>query len=146
MARVEKTISVNAPAEKVFAYLADLTRHSEWANNPLKVEQTSEGAVRQGATFTSVGKQFGRENEDQLTVTEFVVNEKIAFESQGSAGKIRHDFTLKQENGTTTLTKGLQPIQPAGMFKLIMPIVLTFISPGGLDGDLERIKEKLEQA
>jgi hypothetical protein len=31
-------------------------------------------------------------------------------------------------------------------FKLMMPIVRAFIAPRGLDGDLARIKEKLEGA
>ena len=65
MARViERQITINASLEKVFAYLADFTRHGEWAAHPLRIEQASQGPVGVGTSFTSVGHQFGRDTED----------------------------------------------------------------------------------
>ena len=144
MARVERQISISAPAERVFTYVADFPRHGEWAGSSLQIEKTSEGPVGAGATFKSVGRQFGRDNHDNLTVKEFVPNEKIVFESVGDAGLLQHHFLLKEEGGTTILAKGLEPLRTAGLFKLLAPIVMAFVAPRGFDGDLERIKAKLE--
>ena len=56
-------IEINAPPEKVFNYLADLSKHGEWGNpsQKLQVEKTSAGPLEKGATFRSTGQQFGRQ-------------------------------------------------------------------------------------
>lgn len=146
MARViERQITIDAPAEKVFSYLADLTRHEEWAAHPLRIQQTSEGPVGPGTTFTSVGRQFGRDNEDKIIVTEIVPSEKIVFESEGRAGRFRHHFLLQEEDGGTRLTKGVELVKLSLLLRLLTPIVAVFrVTARGFDGDLERIKTKLE--
>ena len=143
MAGVERQTIIDAPAEKVFSYLADFTRHPEWAANPLHIEQTSEGPVGVATTFISVGHQFGRDNEDHLTVTEFVPNQKIVFESEGGAGRFRHYFLLQEEDGGTRLTKGVELLKLSFLPRLLWPIVAAFRA-GRYDGALKRIKGKLE--
>lgn len=146
MAQVEKQITINAPAEKVFGYLADLPRHSEWAKHPLKIEQTSEGQVGQGTTFRSVGHQFGRDNEDKLTVTEFVPNERIVFDCEASAGRLRHSFELQEADGGVQVKKTFEALESKFPFSLMLPILSMFAIPGDLAGDLQRIKGKLEES
>jgi uncharacterized protein YndB with AHSA1/START domain len=140
----EKQITINAPAEKVFTYLADFPRHSEWAQHPLKIEQTSPGPAGQGTTYKSVGHQMGRDSEDAVTVTEFVPNQKIVYEAEGREGRFRHWIQLQPGDGGVQVTKGFGVVKANFPFSLMMPIVTTFVAPGGLNGDLKRIKEKIE--
>jgi len=144
---VEKQITINAPAEKVFSYLADLTRHSEWAQpgHRLEIEKTSDGPVGQGTVFRSVGHQFGR-NEDTVTITEYVPNQRIVYESAGNAGLMRHTFELAPAEGGVQVTKGFEAVQAKFPFSLFLPIVSAFVLPGALNGDLQRIKAKLEES
>lgn len=144
---VEKQIVVNAPVDQVFTYLADITRHSEWgqAGHKLEIEKTSEGPVGQGSTFRSVGYQFGR-NEDTVTIVEFVANRRVVYQSEGNAGTLRHSFDLEAADGGTNVTKGLDIVQAKGPFKILAPIVKAFLAPKAFQGDLERIKEKIEGA
>ncbi len=146
MARViERQLTIDVLAEKVFSYLADLTRHGEWAAHPLRIQQTFEGPVGAGTTFTSVGHQFGRDNEDELTVTEFIPNEKIVFESEGGAGRFRHYFLLQEEDGGIRLTKGVELVKSSLLLRLLLPVAAAFrVTARGFDGDLQRIKAKLE--
>lgn len=141
----EQQITINVPAEKAFGYLADITKHSEWGNpsQKLQVKQTSSGPIGQGATFESVGQQFGQQN-DKVTITEYVPNQRVAYESSGKAGLIRHTFELTPAGGGVQVTKSLDILQAKFPFVLFAPIVKTFISPGALNGDLQRIKAKLE--
>ncbi len=142
----EKQITISAPAEKVFGYLADFPRHSEWAQHRLKVEQTSPGAVGRGTTFKSVGHQMGRDSEDSVTVTEFVPNQKIAFEAEGREGRFRHWIQLQPGDGGVQVTKGFGVVKANFPFSLMMPIVTAFVAPSGLNGDLKRIKAKVEES
>jgi uncharacterized protein YndB with AHSA1/START domain len=140
---IERQITINAPAEKVFSYLADFPRHTEWAANPLRIEQTSSGPVGVGTTFASVGHQLGRDWKDKLTVTEVVLNEKIVFESDGKAGRFRHYFLLQEEGEGTRLTKGTETLHMPFPFNLLAPIG-NIMTPRQFDSDLRRIKAKLE--
>ena len=144
MASIEKQLTIDAPVEKVFDYLADFLRHSEWADVPLKIEQTSGGPVGQGTTFKSVGHQLGRDFKGEVTVTEFVPNEKLAFEAKGDTFHFRHHFLLHEEEGRTRLTKVTEPLRLSLPFSLLSPLLNALILPRGLDGDLRRIKAQLE--
>ena len=146
MAATERQILIDAPVDSVFAYLADLSRHPEWAAHDLHVEQTSEGPVGVGTTFTSVGHQMGRDNENKVSVVEFVANERIAYESQFDANRMRNYFLLEQEDGGTRLTKGADPLELHFPASVLFPMLRMMGQVGsGLDGDLRRIKAKLEE-
>ena len=145
MARVEKQITINAPADNVFNYLADITKHGEWGNpgQHLQVEKTSDGPIGQGSTFRSVGKQFGTQN-DTVAITEYVPNQRVVYESEGKAGLIRHSFDIKPADGGVQVTKGFDVVKAGFPFALFLPMARMFILPGALSGDLQRIKAKLE--
>ena len=142
---VEQQITVDAPAEKVFTYLADISKHSEWgqAQHKLTVEKTSDGPVGQGSTFRSVGYQFGK-NEDTVTIVEYVPNQRVVYESQGKAGVIRHSFDLKPDGGGVQVTKSFDVVKAGFPFALFLPMARAFILPGALSADLQRIKAKVE--
>jgi uncharacterized protein YndB with AHSA1/START domain len=145
MPRVERETTVNVPAEKAFPYLADVSRHVEWAGHQLEVQKTSDGPIAVGSTFSSVGHQMGT-HKGQVTITELVPNQKIVYESQDDVGHFRHYFVLAQKDGGTQITKGFEPLKLSLMFRVLSPFILRVAAPKGLAGDLQRIKEKLEAA
>jgi len=141
-------ITINAPAEKVFAYLADITKHPEWSKgeHKLEVEKTSEGPIGQGATFRSVGYQFGR-NEDTVTITEYVPDQRVVFQATGRVGLARHAFEIAPSNGGARVTKSFDMVKGRFPFMIMYPLVARrFYWPGALKGDLERIKSKVEES
>ena len=142
MARIERQVSINAPVEKVFSYLADLPRHAEWAAHRLQLQQTSEGPLGVGTTFDSVGHMMRRGFKDQVTVTEHILNERIAFEAVGDSGRFRHWFQLQDQGGQTRVAKGIEPLRVSP--RILAPILTAFVAPRALQGDLKRIKAKLE--
>ena len=145
MARVEQSMEINASPEAVFNYVADISKHGEWAQpgHKLTIEKTSEGPVAQGTTFSSVGHQFG-ENHDTVTITEFVQNERVVYNAEGSAGVIQHSFELSASGDGVELTKTFDPLSTKMPFTIFAPIAKLLSVPGSLRGDLERIKEQLE--
>ena len=142
MPRVEKQITINAPADRVFSYLADFPRHSEWAQHRLKLEPMSPGPVGQGTTFQSVGHQMGRDFEETVTVTEFAPNERIVFESQGREARFRHWIQLQPGDGGVQVTKGFEVVKAPFPMSLLAPVIMTLMVH--INGDLMRIKAKVE--
>jgi uncharacterized protein YndB with AHSA1/START domain len=147
MGAIERQTTVNATNATVFSYLMDVSNHAQWAAHQLEVQPKSQGPVQVGSAFDTVGHQFG-EQPGMVTITELVPNERIIYESEGKPGHFRHGFIIKDNgDGTVMLTKTMEVLKVNPLpFKIMMPIVTTFIVPRGLDGDLQRIKEKLETA
>jgi uncharacterized protein YndB with AHSA1/START domain len=142
MARIEQSITVSAPPEKAFSYLADIARHTEWGSHLASAEQSSDGPIAVGTTFATVGKLFGTHSAE-VKITELVPSEKIAYESQDDSGRFDHEFVLAPADGGTTLTKSVEPLKMQGPLKLFSPI-FPLVARRGLATDLKKIKERLE--
>jgi uncharacterized protein YndB with AHSA1/START domain len=145
MADIERQTSINASDAAVFAYVSDISKHGEWAAHHLEVTPKSSGPVEVGSAYETVGHQFG-EQPGTVTITELVPNSKIVYESDGKVGHFRHGFVIKDNgDGTSLVTKTMEMIEVKSLpLKVLRPVVSAFIAPRGLDGDLMRIKEKLE--
>jgi uncharacterized protein YndB with AHSA1/START domain len=145
VAIIQRQTTVNATPDEVYAYVSDISKHPEWAAHKLKVEPKPPGSIQVGAAFETVGQQFG-EQPGTVTITELVPGEKVVYESDGPVGHFRHQFMIqKAGEGSVRLIKAMEPLKVSSLpLKLLSPLVGTVIAPRGLDGDLKRIKEKLE--
>ncbi len=145
MAMIERRTSIKATNAAIFTYLSDVGKHPDWASHQLEVTPKSTGPVAVGSAFETVGHQFG-EQPGTVTITELVPNSKIVYESDGKVGHFRHGFVIKDNgDGTSLVTKTMEPLEVKSLpLKILGPVVRGFIAPKGLDGDLARIKEKLE--
>jgi len=144
MAAIQRQIEVNAPAEKVFGYVADIPRHVEWAGHKLQITPDAAGPVAAGSTFTCVGQQMGTHH-GKVTVTDLAPNTRLVYESDDDTGHFRHFFLLTEEGGATKVIKGVEPGPRSPLFKIMLPLLKATVIPRGLEGDLKRIKAKLEQ-
>jgi len=151
MPGIEREIRIEAPVERVFRYLADFSRHPEWTRNRLRIDQTSQGTIEVGTTFRSVAHMWGGDRRDEVTIIEFVPHSKIAFEAVGDFGHQRQEFVLEDEGGRTRLRKSQQPLGPPpkvpfalSAFGFLPPSFRRFVIERILEGDLKRIKSRIE--
>jgi hypothetical protein len=142
MKRFEERISIQAPASRVFGYVADFMRHGEWAGHGLEVTKSAEGAVAVGTTFSTTAKLFGTQRE-QSTITELTPDSMFAWDSTGSLGRVHHWFSLSDEGDSTTLSKGAEMVDPTFLAK-ITSWKLSKDIPRGIHSDLANIKARLE--
>jgi Polyketide cyclase / dehydrase and lipid transport len=142
LARYAREIVIKALPDKVFEYVADMPRHSEWAQHELQVTQTSQGGAGVGATYASVAHQFGTQRETQ-TVVDYTPGTRFAFDARGSIGTVRHAFDLAARDGGTQVTKSMEITKPSLMARIMAPMIAAQTKKG-LVVDLERIKAKLE--
>jgi len=140
--RIEKQTTTSASAERAFEYVADLTKHPDWSSHGLKISQSSPGPVAVGTTFTTEAHQFGKQN-DTVTVSELVPGRRIAFETKGKAGTVRHWFEVTPSSAGTTITKGMEFVKPSFATLLAYPGIRLNV-PRMLAKDLDRIKSRLE--
>ena len=142
MAQFQQSTTVSVPPEKAYEYLADISKHTEWAPHLASAEKTSDGPVAVGSTFRTVGRQLGT-HEAQVRITELVPNEKIVFESEDDTGQFRHSFSLQRSESGTAITKAVEPLRKSLFLTLLSPLTPVII-PRGLATDLKKIRERLE--
>ena len=108
-ARSSVTAWTALPPGQSFDYIADMTRHPEWANDPLTVEPADVSPVGVGTRFRAVGHQAGKDWPSDLTVTAF--DPPFRFEFTATGGPIgttadmlhRHEFLLRPQDGGTQI-------------------------------------------
>lgn len=142
MKRWEEQITMNAPTDKVFAYVSDFTGHGEWSGHGLQVTKISDDPVGVGTKFATLAKQFGTQREES-TITEIAPGSAFAWDSAGALGRIHHWFALREESGSTIVTKGAEMAAPS-LLARIMAFKISKDMPKGLRGDLARIKAAVE--
>jgi len=142
MNRWERSTTINAPADKVFAYVSDFSRHCEWGGHGLAVTKDDDGPIAVGSKFSTTAKQFGTQREHS-TITDMNPPKEFGWDSVGALGRIHHWFSLSEGSGSTTLTKGAEAVEPKLLAKMTM-FKLSKDIPKGFEKDLANIKAKLE--
>jgi uncharacterized protein YndB with AHSA1/START domain len=129
-------IQIDAPRERVYEYVSDMTRHHEWAANTIRLEPDGDG-------FRSWGRQVGYENRNILTIVERRPPLRFAFESLGREGRFRHVFEIEGAAGRTRLMKRFEVLQAALPLRLLSPLS-SIVGRRNMRGDVRRIKARLE--
>jgi uncharacterized protein YndB with AHSA1/START domain len=143
---IVKEADVNAPPEKLYEYLLDFSRHSEWTTpgHGVHITATSAGPTVVGSVFDSEAHQFGSQR-DRLNVTELTPNRRIVYEVTMKNGDMfRHTFDLEPAGTGTRLSKRFESLKLSLASKLLSSIAGAFIAPKLLAGDVERIKARVE--
>lgn len=167
----QTSITIQAPVEKVYAYLADFRRHPEWVNNVSKVTPTTSGPIGVGTLFKTeegpppvpLGKKLrmlahfmsgvfsGAKTYSEAKITALEANRRIAW--QGSIPKgdsylsfAEWEFILDPQGEATHLTQRFRyaPPDPKGQ---------RMIGVAGAEGleracavSLAQLKRRLEQS
>jgi uncharacterized protein YndB with AHSA1/START domain len=144
--QIRNEVTIAKPAEEVFAYLADVTRHGEWSPKAYRAEDVS-GPVAQGTTFTSYGWVPGdKEHRNDVEVTAYDPPRAIAFTSREKDEQFISTFTLTPEAAGTKVTRVMDMPRPGGAFGMVFPLVANgFIKPAVGKG-MGMLKKRLESA
>jgi uncharacterized protein YndB with AHSA1/START domain len=142
------TITVDRPADEVFAYLADIERHHEWASGEFRVEDLSEGPLAVGSTWTSYGFQppNHKDHRNDVTVTELVSPSRLVFVAKDGGEDFVSTFDLTSVGDGTRVDRILDVPKPGGAMGLAFGgIVKTIIKPG-VQKTMETFKSNIESA
>lgn len=129
MPDVERTITVDQPIEKVWAYLSDFTTTEEWDPPTVSTTRTSgDGGV--GTTYLNVSKFLGNETEVSYVVTK--CDEQRTLQLAGDAGSLDlvDTMTFESTASGTSVTYRAE-FTPHGVAKLaepLMPLGLKFLA------------------
>jgi uncharacterized protein YndB with AHSA1/START domain len=122
MARIEESIEIKRPVDKVFAYTTDAKNWPKWQSFIPEAEQTSQGPVNIGTTFKGVSRMMGRSMGWTAIATEYESNKKWGKNITSGSLAIEEHITYNSVEGGTTFTI-LYDMKVGGFLKLLSPVM-----------------------
>lgn len=159
------SVWVNAPLDEVYGYLADFTRHPEWDDATVRVEQTAPGdATGVGAeykAYESLGKVAKVGSGDSFIkdqaglakreVREMILNRRLAWHTHPVPNiGVSADcaFNLSAENDGTTVTQTVEVSTLPGLHAITSFVFrsLDAKQQASWAANLDRLKTAVEHA
>ncbi len=145
LARIEKSIEIRAPPEKVWGLLS-WDRHPEWLDIIKSARWTSEKHAGVGATAHVIGEVAGRKFEWNLKFTEYVEKEKGTWHTTAGDLKAIGSTTLEPTKIGTKLTFVINYDLPYSILgKIIDKLMISKETERSVERGLEKLKNILEK-
>ena len=138
-------VLIKAQPEVVFAYVADLTKHSEW-NSGLLIEAVTSGPVRVGSQYRSRGVVLNQKNRpNELRVTRYEPSTHFAFAAQDPDFKeVLHEFTFRAQAGGTVMERAVITNLPPLLAFAFRTLIFPLVGRPGMEKSHAALKAKLE--
>lgn len=143
MVKIEKTVIIHAPVERIFAYMTNPANLTEiW---PCLVEvkdlyQTQEGT---GTTYNWVYKMAGSHFEGTAEITELIPNQRLVVRDEGGIKAIR-TTTVQPADGGTKYTLQMEYVLPPSLLGELDPGFIQRLNECEADVVLANLKAKME--
>lgn len=146
---IERTVTVDQPVDRVFAYLSDFTTTTDWDPGTVRTSLVSgEGGV--GTRYLNISKFLGRETELDYLVVEHAPGQRFALRGENDT-LVAHDtmtFVRGAGSGRTAGEGTTVTYRAEFEFKGLAKYVAPLLSPAfkKLGDDAERgLREALGQ-
>ena len=134
------------PPDKAYEYVADLSRHGEWASqaDKMTIKPDEAGGPAVGKTYSAEGTLLGIRNASKVTITALDPPNTVEFEyvdPNGTSGG--HVFKFTSQNGGTLISRQIYGIKQPFIGPLLFRIFKSRIDVN-YNGALQNLKSKLE--
>jgi uncharacterized protein YndB with AHSA1/START domain len=139
-------VVIQAPREKVFNYVSDLTRHPEWSGGELKIEALTPGPVVVGKEYVSRGQvAVQRARPNTVRVSEYDPPRSFTFVARDpDFGRVIHEFTF-HEQGEGVLVRRVMTLSMGSLMAFLFRTVLyPLIGRPSMERAMRSLKKKLE--
>jgi uncharacterized membrane protein len=141
MAKVERSITINAPVEKVFKYIEDPINTPEWLPSIMEITDVSGSGVGQHHRWTY--KMAGILLKGETKTTEHIPNERIVSQSKGGATST-WIFNFKTQEGGTIMELDLEYTIPIPVLGKLAEKIVLKRNEREVDLAMTNVKENME--
>ena len=138
-------VFIRATPDAVFAYVADLSRHKEWAADTVNTVPHEEGPVAVGKRYRSDNHFQLGDVHDELEVTIYDPPRRFGFVARAPNMDVDHLFVLTPANDGTDVQREITVLRAPLMAKLFLPIANMLFAKASNTKSLNQLKAKLEQ-
>ncbi|MDH3539928.1 MAG: SRPBCC family protein [Acidimicrobiia bacterium] len=135
-------VHISRSAGDVFAVIADVSKNTRWSLSAVEGRQTSPGPVGVGTTAREVSTFLGRRIEVDSEVTEFIVDQRLAYRTNGGPFPFSGSFDVTAEGDGARLAATFEAT-PAGGFAFLGPLFARLVRRA-LQRDLARLKRLMD--
>lgn len=137
---------IDAPAEAIWPWIEDITKHGQWSPKAFQAQLTSgvNGAV--GSTYSSVGHvpPADKNHKNEVEITQVVPNSKFVFRAHDENGYFTNTFTLKSVGSGTEVTFQHDFPKMKGAGRVLLPLLLPIVGKKDALVRLGMLKAKAE--
>ncbi len=141
MAKIERSITINAPVEQVFTYIDDLMNQMEWLPSIMEIKDVTGSGVGQHHRWTY--KMAGIRLQGETTVTEHIPNQRMVMQSKGGAVST-WIFTFEPHDGGTKLNLDIEYTIPVPVLGKLAEKLVLRRNEREADLAMANIKDKME--
>jgi uncharacterized protein YndB with AHSA1/START domain len=139
------TVDVAAPPEKVWPWIADLTKHPEYSPKPFEVELVSGETGKVGTRYRSVGAiPNDKHHSNEVEVVEAVTNERFVLRADDDLGAFMNTYVLRPSGSGTEVSYTLEFPPLKGVERLAVPILFPLVGKPDIRKRLQLLKAKVE--
>ena len=143
MAKVERSITVDAPVEKVFDYILDPSNEPEFIPSTLQVSDVTRTEQGVGTHFRWAYKLVGMRMEGETTFTECVPNKRLVSESRGGIAST-WTYTFEPQGDRTRMTTVIEYTIPIPVLGKVAEALVLKQKERAVDLAMENIKATME--
>jgi carbon monoxide dehydrogenase subunit G len=122
MIQFAQSVLIERPVDEVFSFISDFENEPAWCEEVVRTQQTSEGPVGVGSTFTDHVEFMGRTMESAYAVLDYQPNESITIETSSGPVPFVATYSFEDAGGATKLAIAADA-EPGGFFKLASPLI-----------------------
>jgi uncharacterized protein YndB with AHSA1/START domain len=141
MPKINNSINISAPVEKIFAYLSDPMNTPEWFVGMTEATDVSGSGVGQHSrwTYSMIGIPFHGDSK----ITEYVPNERLVSKQEGGLTSII-TWTFAPHEGETKLDMDIDYTIPVPVLGKLAEKVVFKRNQREAEMSLQNLKERLE--
>jgi uncharacterized protein YndB with AHSA1/START domain len=124
MARIEESVEIKRPVDKVFAYTTEAKSWPKWHPFIPESEQTSQGPISVGTTFKGVNRMMGLSMKWTAKATEYEPNKKWGKTITCGSMIIEDHLTFEPIEKGTRFTL-VYDMKVGGFLKLFSPMIVS---------------------
>jgi uncharacterized protein YndB with AHSA1/START domain len=141
------TITIDAPPDEVWPWVADVTRHGDYSPNTFTAELVSGEHGDVGARYRSVGViPNDKHHANDVEVVESVPNERLLLRSDDKLGSFTNTYVLRPVGGGTEVSWTLAFPPLKGPMALMVPILFPLVGKPDGRKRMKLLKAKVESA
>ncbi len=141
---VSETIS--SPANVVWPWISDITRHGQWSPKPFEATLTSGENGSIGSTYSSIGfvPPAEKDHKNGVEVIEVITNNKFVFRAHDENGYFTNTFTLRPVGAGTLVTFQHDFPRMKGIGLILVPLLVPIVGKRDAKIRLAMLKERAE--
>jgi uncharacterized protein YndB with AHSA1/START domain len=139
MQRVERRATIPAPAEEVFAFLAELDNLPEWMAGVVEARRTSDGPMAVGRTAQVVRELMGQRIAAPLTVTAYDPPRRLVVASFVSGVGVSIALDIDTDANDQSEISVTAEIRGSGLTGFMEPMIAS-AAGNDLAASLERLR------